>query len=128
MLANIAQILAETKGEGDAGSIEVRADTLTVEGGTISSSTFAAGNAGDVTIIANNARVSQSAVPNPAQGLPDTGVIISSAIAGATGNAGDVSVQITDTLIVENGGAISASSTGDGAMPGLSMSSPTGSK
>jgi len=82
------------------------ADSLTVQnGGVISASTVGAGNAGLVTVTARNLLVDGmgSALPTGLAGSTQS-----------TGAGGDINLTIADTLTVQNGGQISASTRGTG--------------
>jgi len=107
-LTNGALLTAATLSQGDAGDVNLTiADTLTVQnGGEISASTFGTGPAGDVTVNARNLLV---------DGMGSeffTG--LASSTYDSTGAGGSVSLTLADTLTVQNGGEISASTFGTG--------------
>jgi filamentous hemagglutinin family protein len=99
--SNTTGIFSDTNsGTGDAGDVQVVARThLTIiDGGTVTSSTYAAGHAGTVKVSAGDMLVDgQGAV---------TG-IFSNAKFG-TGSAGNVEVNVAGTLTLNNGGQISS--------------------
>jgi filamentous hemagglutinin family protein len=88
-------------GTGNAGSVTVRADNLTlVNGGAISTDTFDMGNGGDVTITANSLLINGAGAALP------TG-ISADADRDSSGNAGRVVVD-AGKLRINNGGKISS--------------------
>jgi filamentous hemagglutinin family protein len=98
---------------GNAGGINVRSsgDISILNGGAISSSTFAVGSAGFVRVNARNFLIGNS-LPN----IDDLGGIAASAWEGSQGNAGNVNVQATENISLISGGVIlsSTNSTGKG--------------
>ncbi|MBF0413228.1 MAG: filamentous hemagglutinin N-terminal domain-containing protein [Desulfamplus sp.] len=97
--------------EGNAGVVEITVTELLelLNGGEISSSTFAKGDAGSVKINAGNVKVDRQ------DSIKFTG-IRSDAFTGSEGNAGTVSIIVNNLLELINGGQISSStsSKGDG--------------
>ncbi|ERN42051.1 filamentous hemagglutinin family N-terminal domain protein [Rubidibacter lacunae KORDI 51-2] len=94
---------------GDGGAIAITADRIIVrDGGQIIASTTdgSTGAGGELTIEAGNVRVSGS------------GSAIAAESTGA-GDAGRVSLDITDDLKIDDGGRLSVSATGTGAPGGL---------
>jgi filamentous hemagglutinin family protein len=94
------QTLAYPETSGNAGTVTISvADLLEVlNDGQISSVTYGAGKAGEVRIEAGNLRVD-------GQGSRiQTGTVF-----GSSGNAGTVTISVTDRLVVLNGGRISSS-------------------
>jgi filamentous hemagglutinin family protein len=89
---------------GTGGDVSVIVDgTLTIEGGGfISSSTSGQGDAGLVTVDAENLVID-------GQGQTRKTGIFSESNFTSTGNAGSVTVSVSDILIIENGGSISGS-------------------
>jgi len=84
------------------------ADTLTVQnGGVIGASTFSTGNAGAITITARNLLVDR-------MGSALVTGLASGAEPGSTGIGGNVTLDIADSLTVQNGGVIRASTWGAG--------------
>ncbi|MGB3493783.1 MAG: filamentous hemagglutinin N-terminal domain-containing protein [Elainellaceae cyanobacterium] len=107
-----AQILETATGDG--GTIQIQSDRLTLQnGGQISTSTLGEGNAGDLTIRASSIRL---------LGFPGdiAGGIFTTVERGATGNAGDQTIQ-TDRLIIRDGGAILTSTQGNGRAGNLTI-------
>jgi filamentous hemagglutinin family protein len=104
------EIIAETTGAGDAGSLTVTAtDGVTILNGSfISGTTFGGGNAGTVTVSAASLTVDGTMANGAATG------IFSEASPGSTGNAGAMSVQVGGELSLANGGEISSSTWGPG--------------
>ena len=103
---------------GNGGSVSVTADTLEIGAqGNISTSTFAAGKAGDVRVDATEVRISG----NGAAGF--TG-IASQVDVRSTGDGGSVNV-IADLLDIHNGGKIATSTFGSGKGGNVSVQSDT---
>ena len=106
-------ITASTFGlkNGNAGSVTISTQELKIlDGGTISSATFNAGNAGNVDINADNIVVSGTkkiiSQAQPVQSLINSGSV-------GSGNAGTVTIT-TSRLSIREGAAISSSSLGQG--------------
>lgn len=101
---------------GNAGEVLVTADRLEInKSGTISSTTLSKGNAGKVTVYANNLIILGSS-ENRATG------ITSSADIGSQGNAGKVLVQ-AKRLIIDGKGAATATGIGSVAFSGSASNS-----
>jgi hypothetical protein len=100
---------AEPDSSGNAGTVIIRVSDLleVLNGGVISSSTLAAGDAGDVKIEAGELLIDRRGSNN------FTG-IASQADSESSGNAGSVTVLVTDLLEVLNGGIISSNTFGPG--------------
>ena len=94
---------------GDGGAVKLTiADHITVQnGGRVGASTSGAGKAGDVTITARNLLVDGQNAQS------DTG-IGSITVRGSSGDGGAVNLTVADNITVQNGGAISAVTRGDG--------------
>ncbi|AFZ35389.1 filamentous hemagglutinin family outer membrane protein [Stanieria cyanosphaera PCC 7437] len=88
-------------GEGNGGGVEIGTTNLSlINGGIISASTFGQGNAGAVNVQANDI-------------LLDNGGIFNRVAEGAVGNGGGVEIKTTNLSLI-NGGIISASTFGQG--------------
>ncbi|MFM8004387.1 MAG: S-layer family protein, partial [Dolichospermum sp.] len=88
-------------GEGDSGGITIDTSTLTLEnGGFIDASTSGKGNAGKIEIQAT-------------EGVTVGGALNSRVTATGEGNSGGITID-TSTLTLENGGYISADTSGKG--------------
>ena len=126
VLKNLGAISSSTQGFDNAGSIDIQAKSLVMDEGTliISAATGVSdgGNAGSVAIRADDVVVGKGAsITTSTLSLGDAGLvditakrlqvnggdISSSADAGSTGAARDVRITATESLRVENGGAIS---------------------
>lgn len=93
---------------GNAGNINITTGTLSLTNGAeVGAATFGQGNAGDVTITANDA-VSFDGVSNGFASGAFSGVLL-----GAIGQGGNVSIT-TDTLSLTNSGRVSVSTFGQG--------------
>ena len=142
-LINGGAIVSDSYSSGRAGTVTVKADTLTVDSGGsggftgISSDAVDAGNAGKVDLTvrgtlsivdagqissgtfgsgnAGTVKVSAGSVAVGAAGSTDGGAAISSqANEGSTGNAGSVDLTVSETLSIVNGGAIAAATYASG--------------
>ena len=103
-------IFADTSAEGDAGAIDIQADTLTVlEGGLIASGTFGQGNGGDITIQANEIDLA---------GASPSGDFVSSILADtqpeASGIGGTIDLKVENLLRVRAGAQIVTAAFGTG--------------
>ena len=102
---------AEEDSSGNAGSVTLTVDAALsiVNGGDVSSSTFAAGDGGQVRVTAGTLTIDGK------DSNSFTG-IASNANYGSSGNAGGVTVTIDDAISIVNGGEISSSTfdVGDG--------------
>lgn len=88
-------------GKGNGGSLLVETDTLIIQNiANISASTFSAGDAGDVSIRANEVILTRR--PD----LPNGGGLSVQALRGATGRGGNLTID-TDRLIINGGSQIS---------------------
>ncbi|MBN8438601.1 MAG: filamentous hemagglutinin N-terminal domain-containing protein [Candidatus Accumulibacter sp.] len=97
-------------GNGHAGSVEVSTtgNLSLVNGGQISADTFAAGNAGKVTVRAGSIAIDgRDSIRSSNFGYGTTG-ITSNAYRGSSGNAGEVDVSSDGQLDIRKGGRISA--------------------
>jgi filamentous hemagglutinin family protein len=101
-------ISSSTFSNANAGNVEITTQQLTLTNGTqIFASTGGAGNAGNVTVNASNS------ITVSGEGSDPSG-IFTQVNNPATGNGGNINLD-TGTLIVENGGQISASTRTSGA-------------
>jgi filamentous hemagglutinin family protein len=90
-----------TSGTGNAGSLIVNTTNLSLtNGGTLNGNTTSAGRGAPITVNAENAIMSDPGTLDLASGIFES-------VISATGNASDVNVNITGTLTILNGGAIS---------------------
>ena len=96
---------------GNAGSLNIETDSLTLSnGGLISATTFGSGNGGDVTIKANDVSIDGGFESSD---LFYPSKITCQANPGSTGNAGSINID-TASLTLSNGGRISASTFSSG--------------
>jgi len=103
-LNTLTGISTQSQGSGDAGSVSVKAGTLSINHiSAISSSTFASGKGGTVAVAVDGLLAIDGSGTNPdvASG------IATNSLAGSSGNAGDVSIQV-GALSIVNGGSISS--------------------
>ncbi|MBF0265255.1 MAG: filamentous hemagglutinin N-terminal domain-containing protein [Gammaproteobacteria bacterium] len=99
---------AEFGSLGNSGNVYISIlDSIYIHGGQVSSSTFAKGNAGSVSLVAKNLVLDGQ--------LSDfiTG-ITSTAEEGSQGNAGNINLSIQDLLQLSNGSEISSATYGEG--------------
>src|SRR5207253_3235701 len=98
-------ITSQTQGSGDAGTVAVRAGTLSIaHASVISSDTFAGGKGGNIAVTVGGALTIDGSGTNP--DIVATGIVANSE-AGSSGNAGDVTVA-AGRLSLVNGGVISS--------------------
>lgn len=104
-----AQISASAKGQGDAGSVDVIANEVLLSGGTIASFSTGTGNAGDLTVSAQNtlSLENQSLVTTSAQSTSGGGIHLAAG-AGLHANQSTVTAQaaIDGGNITMSGGTI----------------------
>ena len=98
-------ILAETASAGNAGPITLQvSETLRItEDAEISTTTFGQGNGASIVIQANNIELSGFSAG-----------ILAETKSRATGNAGDIDLQVTETLRVTEGAEINNTTSGQG--------------
>ncbi|HEY9691076.1 MAG TPA: S-layer family protein [Oculatellaceae cyanobacterium] len=97
-------------GMGHAGNIKIASGSLSLSNGAqVSASTYADGNAGSVTIVAQDAVSLDGTISN--NGYSST--IFSTVVPGAVGNAGNVFLT-TGSLSLANGAQLTASTFGQG--------------
>ena len=87
--------------QGNSGDITIHAGSILAEGSEISASTFGQGNAGNITVKTGAVEL-------------DATNIFSLVLDGGIGNAGDITLDVSD-LSLSNGAQISASSFGQGS-------------
>ena len=119
-LNNGATVSASTSGQGNGGDVNISAETLSLTNkGQVSASTFGRGNAGSVEITASNQVTidDQSSQGNP-------GGVFSQVGSEAEGDGGNVTIT-TDTLSLNNGATVSASTSGQGNGGDVNISAET---
>jgi len=96
---------ARTDSSGNAGNIEVSAKAALniINGGQISSDTFANGHAGSVTVSATDLTINRQG------SRAFTGITSAAEKTGSNGQGGNVEVLVTETLNLINGGKIDSS-------------------
>jgi filamentous hemagglutinin family protein len=98
-------ISSQSQGGGDAGTVSVKAGTLSIaHNSVISSDTFADGHGGSVGVTVDGPLTIDASGTNP--DIAATGIVANSE-AGSSGNAGDITVA-AGSLSLVNGGAISS--------------------
>ena len=85
----ISELNANTDGVGRAGDISISAPLFTLRGGLLDNPTFAAGNAGAITVNVGRLEILEG------------GLINSAALAASTGAGGLVSVRVSDSLLIQ---------------------------
>ena len=111
-LTDNALIVSATSGTGNAGEVDVRAETLELlDGSKIMSDTFAGGDAGRVSVVSDRLRIDSERSDRLAR-------ISSTAGSGSSGEAGLVEVAVGGVLTLSGGALIESSteSLGDGGM------------
>jgi filamentous hemagglutinin family protein len=107
-----SQMSSVNSGSGTGGDISLHADNFTMlDGAEIYASSRASGNAGNVSVTANSMTLDGTGAGGAS---PSQTGIGSETDAGATGNAGVMSVTVTGALSLTNGGTISASTYSSG--------------
>jgi len=101
---------SDASATGDAGDLNITVTgVLDVEGGgEITADTFSAGNGGDVIIKAGSLDVDGSATPTLVTGIG------AQSDSGATGNAGDLTINVAGAITLLGGGEISANTGSQG--------------
>lgn len=101
---------------GHAGNVDVQAGAFDiVNGGTVSSSTFAEGHAGNVTVKADSLKIDGLGNFATATG------IFSEAKQGSGGHVGNITVQAANAIKLANGGKISIENAGNVIDPAMVM-------
>jgi filamentous hemagglutinin family protein len=105
---------------GNGGTITVETQNLNLQGGAnLLTGTFGAGNAGDITVRANNILANNAnASPTNVTGL------LATSFPGATGDAGNITVN-TQSLTLLNGARLSASLAGTGQGGNITVTAKT---
>ncbi len=118
-------------GTGSAGNVEVKAGTLEINGGRISSDTLTSGNAGSVSVVSNDllkivngGNISSSSAGSGNAGSVTTkahSILIDGSLTGiltiagkGNANAGTIYVEASDSLQIVNGGDINSSTSSSG--------------
>ncbi|WP_375477674.1 filamentous hemagglutinin N-terminal domain-containing protein [uncultured Nostoc sp.] len=113
-------LFAETFGTGDAGNLTINTRQLQIlAGGKISSGTYNAGAAGDLTV---NASESVQVAGLTVSGQFGSDLFTQSS-PGATGEGGKLTIN-TSRLLVEDGGQVSVSTSGEGVAGNLTVNAP----
>ncbi len=104
---------AESNSTGDAGDLAIKTNTLLVQdGAVVAASTFGVGNAGNLTIDAQDVQVI-------ADGKFRNG-LFASAERNSTGDAGDLTIK-TNTLLVRDGAVVTVRSLGTGTAGNMTL-------
>ncbi len=107
-----ASVSASTISEKDAGVILINTGTFELSAAEIRSITSFGGNAGQISIVAQDATLTEGAL------------VLSQAVEGSSGMAGGVSLQVTGDLVLEQA-ALSASTEGAGAAGDIMITADT---
>lgn len=123
-----ASSIFSTVGEGargEAGEVEILTGRLELrEGGSIETSTFGRGDAGDINVTANDILIDGIVrIPNPIPDHPDEVIVRVSSIesfagANARGNGGEIILRATDSVILDNDAEITTSTFSDNSRAG----------
>ncbi|BAZ25721.1 filamentous hemagglutinin outer membrane protein [Kalymmatonema gypsitolerans NIES-4073] len=104
-------VSARTRGAGNGGDLTIKTGTLLVQdGGQVSASTSGRGNGGTLTVDASK---KVEVIGTSADGKVSSGLFTQQNTEGATGNAGDLTIN-TPVLQVQNGALVSARTFGAG--------------
>lgn len=110
-------VISSDANPGDAGSVNVIADSIKIlNGGSISSSTYSSGNSGDLDIRAREMQIDGTGIFHYTDGTEETkrSGIFSSSNEETNGNAGSITVEIKELLQLDNFGVIESDSSGGG--------------
>ncbi|MEO1432127.1 MAG: S-layer family protein [Cyanobacteria bacterium J06633_8] len=110
-------VSTEFESTGNGGSLIVETPNLQInDGGSITSGTLGSGNAGNITIIANNVEVSNSITDKSSirSGIDSTVEL------SASGNGGNIDI-VANNLRVFDGGSIAANTLGEGNAGDISI-------
>lgn len=102
-------LTSEALDSGRAGDMSIHVDDQfnILNGSLVSASTFATGDAGNIEISAKNIELNR-------QGSSGLTTVSSSALTDSTGNAGSINIDVSESLLILNGGVISSSTRGQG--------------
>ena len=104
-----AGISTETNASGAAGAIRITANTIDLSsGGKITSATSGTGLGGTITLQANNLSLADGAAISAAAIVPDPESIL------RTGNAGDITIHVRDSLRIANSSIMTTAENADG--------------
>jgi filamentous hemagglutinin family protein len=106
-LNNGSVIFNVTEANGQGGDVNISANTLLVDDGAVIAATFATGKGGNLTVDAQNVQL----IGRNTDGLPSG--LFARTVQGSTGDAGDLTIR-TNTLLVQDGAQVSASTSGAG--------------
>ncbi len=130
-LTDRAAISASTDGVGNAGSVNVKTQSLAMVGGQISSASQIVGNAGTVNVTVSDLTVTDGLIGSSTLGIGNAGNVNivadnftvnggssinsqTTSLASDAGDAGSVTITIADTFSVNDFAGISASTAGSG--------------
>ncbi|MBD1909144.1 MULTISPECIES: S-layer family protein [unclassified Leptolyngbya] len=115
-------IVSQTEGAGSAGRLAIATDRLVVlDGGFISTATFAEGNGGPLTINATDSILLRGASPAVQRNFYRSGIFVSASSENASGQVGALNIT-TNQLFVEDRADISARNEGIGAAGSITLS------
>lgn len=107
-------IFSQTEGAGNAGNLSITTGRLVaLDGGVVSTATFAEGNGGEINIQASDSVVLRGASPAVERNFFRSGIFISASDPAATGQAGALTIR-TNHLVVGDRADISARNEGFG--------------
>ncbi|MDF0553638.1 filamentous hemagglutinin N-terminal domain-containing protein [Kamptonema sp. UHCC 0994] len=113
-------LLTDTQGDGNGSNLTIDTGLLTVrEGAVAQTSTFGAGNAGNLTVRARDRVEVRSPITDP-EVIIKTGGLFSGVALGATGNGGNLIVE-TGQLLVQDQAQISTNTRGVGRAGDLTI-------
>ena len=117
LFSSSLSVSTEFESTGNGGSLIIETANLQInDGGSITSGTLGSGNAGNITIIANNVEVSNSITDESSirSGINSTVELF------ASGNGGNIDI-VANNLRVFDGGSIAANTLGEGNAGNISI-------
>ncbi len=129
ILSSIAKTQVEETGVGNAGNIEIKARSVSITNGAeLLSDTYNQGDAGDITIVAQDLVLVDGVSPiDPSNPESPSSGIISSVQKDAIGNGGNINITVeVGSLFVTNGGFVDTVSHGQGYSGNMTIAAGNG--
>jgi filamentous hemagglutinin family protein len=120
LFGSVLATSAQPGSTGDAGDLTIKTNTLLVkDGAQVTAGTSASGKGGNLSVDAQDVEI----VGTSADGLFGSGLFADAQL-DSTGDAGDLTIK-TNTLLVQDGGAITVQSLGTGTAGNLTINAPS---